>query len=579
MFYIAISIISLCLSLGLLLLANLYGQSLLIDAKTGSNFIVKRFLTFERIKFAPYLGKNFHKIVLVLFLITVFTSTFKLGDVPYGLNVDEAGMAYDALSIVNYGMDRYQNPYPVYFINYGDGQNAMYTYLAAFLINLFGYSKTIIRLPAVFIRLLTFIAIYFTMKTDYDKEYYQVKTLLFLLLFSICPYFIMQSRWGLESNLLVGFLTISICLLVIAVRKESTHLFFLSGVSFGLTLYTYALSYIIIPIFLFLTCIYLFYCKKIGVKQILFLFIPCFLLAIPLVLMILVNNKFISEIKGIITIPLLHFYRGSEVSFKNVFNNIYVISMMFSFDNPLYYGKQLLFNAIPYFGTVFYFLIPFFPVGILSSCQKSLKSVRNREFDIETVFLAWFLSVLFCEFLIYAPNINKTNAIFVPLFYFLANGIVIISKNLKTVLLSVIILLFLNFTLFSHYYFFQYNSDARGLFLFATDYIDIVNFSKTLNKKEIYIHNNICAQPYIYVLLENQVPPYRFSRSSFSVFNEDFEKTYIFSPPNILQNDILQSNQNSGDRVYVVFDNDHWNNIFKEYSYKRKTFGRMCVFY
>ena len=43
-----------------------------------------------------------------------------LNEVPFGLHVDEAGMAYDAFSFANWGVDRYLNSYPVYLINYGD---------------------------------------------------------------------------------------------------------------------------------------------------------------------------------------------------------------------------------------------------------------------------------------------------------------------------------------------------------------------------------------------------------------------------------------------------------------------------
>jgi len=85
--------------------------------------------------FSVFVEKNFYKLTVLLFLITAFTSVFRLGEIPYGLNVDEAGMAYDAISLVNYGVDRYLKPYPVYFINFGGGQNAMYTYLSALLIN------------------------------------------------------------------------------------------------------------------------------------------------------------------------------------------------------------------------------------------------------------------------------------------------------------------------------------------------------------------------------------------------------------------------------------------------------------
>ena len=56
---------------------------------------------------------------------------------------------HDAYCIANYGTDRYGNSNPVYMINYGGGQSALYTYLAAILIKVFGYSLTVIRIPAL----------------------------------------------------------------------------------------------------------------------------------------------------------------------------------------------------------------------------------------------------------------------------------------------------------------------------------------------------------------------------------------------------------------------------------------------
>ena len=239
--------------------------------------------------FEKLIENHFRTIVVFLFLLTVFTSLFKLGEVPYGLNVDEAGMAYDAISIVKYGTNRYLNAYPVYFKNYGGGQSAMYTYLTAILIKIFGYGTTIIRLPAVFLRLITFVSLYFIFKSEFEIDC-RKKILLPLFLFSISPYFIMQSRWGLDCNLLVGFLSVAVCILVFAIRSETFKLFFLSGVLFGLTLYTYALSYIIIPVFLLLICYYLVNIKKINLYQILSFLLPLFLLAIPLILFIFVKK-------------------------------------------------------------------------------------------------------------------------------------------------------------------------------------------------------------------------------------------------------------------------------------------------
>ena len=394
--------------------------------------------------FSVFVEKNFYKLTVLLFLITAFTSVFRLGEIPYGLNVDEAGMAYDAISLVNYGVDRYLKPYPVYFINFGGGQNAMYTYLSALLINFFGYSPAIIRIPAVALRLCSFIAIYFILKSDWKEhacQHYD-RTLIFLFLFSVCPYFIMQSRWGLESNLLVGFFTISICLLVYAIRNNDAKLFFVSGISFGLTLYTYALSYIIIPLFLFWLLIYLISLKKVKLLQVFILSVPIVILAVPLLLMILVNKGYVPEFQGIFTIPQLHFYRGDEVSFTNVIDNLYIFIAILSFDNVRIFGDQLYFNAAPYFGTVYYFSIPFFVIGIISSFKKFMQSVKKRLFDLNIVFVLWFWSVIICQLLILYPNINKSNAVFVPVFYFITEGIIRVfssCKNAKAVVLVIIV--------------------------------------------------------------------------------------------------------------------------------------------
>ena len=52
---------------------------------------------------------------------------------------------YDSYCIANYGTDRFDNSYPVYMINYGGGQSALYTYIASIFIKIFGFSLTVVR--------------------------------------------------------------------------------------------------------------------------------------------------------------------------------------------------------------------------------------------------------------------------------------------------------------------------------------------------------------------------------------------------------------------------------------------------
>lgn len=513
-------------------------------------------------KYLSFIDKYFKTIVCVIFGLTLFTSIFKLGEVPYGLHVDEAGMAYDAFCISKYGVDRYLNTYPIYLINYGGGQSAMYAYLVAFLIKLFGYSVQIIRLPAVILRLLIFVSCLFIIKDENNKN----KNIIFLFLLAIVPYFIMQSRWGLDCNLLVGFLTIAICFLIQSVKKNNnTLLLFTSGVFFGLSLYTYALSYIIVPIFLLLVCIYFIYIKKFNLKSLISLGVPIFIFAIPLMLMILINNGFINEIKGVVTIPMLKNYRGSEVSLSNIGKNLYIFLSILSFDKD----KILIYNSLPYFGTIYYFTIPFFIIGLLKCIKNFILTMKAKNFNIDVIFVFWFFSVILCQLLISAPNINKSNAIFVPVVYFSAVGIIYIINKSHQLLLPILLIFFINFGLFFNYYFYHYNDDTKYQYFFATNYLDALEYSNNLDTHTIYIENDLTAQEHIYILLYNFISPYNYAEDNIESTYNNKKITYVFGIPE-------EINTHS---VYITRNDQESLKKFEDLGFEITNFGNITVFY
>ena len=82
-----------------------------------------------------------YKNYLVLFLI--FTGflirLLMLKSLPYGLNQDEASSGYDAFALLAKGIDRNGVSFPVLFVSWGSGQNALMAYLAMPFIALFIY--------------------------------------------------------------------------------------------------------------------------------------------------------------------------------------------------------------------------------------------------------------------------------------------------------------------------------------------------------------------------------------------------------------------------------------------------------
>lgn len=88
------------------------------------------------------------------FLLAVIVRMYKISDIPYGIHIDEAGMCYDAWSLQKYHVDRWLNSFPVYLINFGDGQSSLYAYLCAIMIKVFGKGEWNIiwmRMPGVLI--------------------------------------------------------------------------------------------------------------------------------------------------------------------------------------------------------------------------------------------------------------------------------------------------------------------------------------------------------------------------------------------------------------------------------------------
>ena len=121
-------------------------------------------------------------------------------------------MAYDAYCYANYGVDRYLYPNPIYLINYGSGQSVLYMYLAALCIKILGMSITTIRLPAVILGIIMVILSYCIGKKCKNKNV----GLLFMALVAICPWHIMQSRWGLDCNLMSTLVFVGIYGIIVA---------------------------------------------------------------------------------------------------------------------------------------------------------------------------------------------------------------------------------------------------------------------------------------------------------------------------------------------------------------------------
>ena len=466
---------------------------------------------FEKIKNQKYI---WWALIGLAAVVTIFMHTYKLCEIPFGLNVDEAGAAYDALNIARYGVDRWLNPYPVYFTNYGDGQNALYIYMTAVLIKLFGVSKLVIRASMV---IASFIGAYYIF--GYSTHAYEGRHVnaICMMLYAIIPVFTMTQRFGLESHLMLAAGIASVYFLARAMETGQIRYYIGAGIVCGITLYTYALAYIVLPICLVILVIYGIRIKAFNWKRVVAFVLPLVVLATPLILVQLVNMFDLPEFQiGPFTITKLITYRSDEIgtidlwqNFKNVLFNVFL------WDDRSY-------NSTPLFGNMYYISIPFIAIGFGKALVDAWHSVKEKVFHYSVPMLAWLLGQLVIGLMLTAPstpNNTRMIGIFGCLLYFLVVGLVfvwdVLHKKcwLKWSFAGVIGAAYLvGFVCFSKYYFTEFNTTAYPFnWLFFESYETLGDFVEEHEGESFLDHPTAYPMNYVYYLLEFEVNPYDFN--------------------------------------------------------------------
>lgn len=353
--------------------------------------------------------------VLVLIALSFgITRLWQLNILPFGMHMDEAGMAYDAWCLATYGVDRWLKSWPVYMTNFYSGQSSMYAFLCAGLFWVFGYSIWLVRLPAVLFSLFTLV---FGMKLA--RYIYPDDTFLSWLLgllVTFCPYFVMSGRLALDCNLMLGMSTVFLYMLATAIDTGKYWRYVVCGLAGGLLLYTYALTYLILPLFLLLVLIYVIVVRKFSFDKWLLMAIPLGLLATPLIMVQIVNYFDLPEMKlGIFTITKLPGYRVSEIgSFQLEKLGVALRS--------IFVGDGYTFDSIPGIWNLYAITVVLFVVGFASTLIQVIRMLRKRKLTLYALPLFWFLVILMIESHI-STNSYRINGIFLVVALMAVEGV------------------------------------------------------------------------------------------------------------------------------------------------------------
>lgn len=361
--------------------------------------------------------------VIAILLAASCLRLIMLGEYPRGTYTDEAYGAYIAWGLLTEGIDDRGYSFPVYFIAWGSGMNALYPYLGMLFFRLFGVSLVTFRLPQALFGILGIGALYTLCKELFGKR----AALFYAFVLTVNPWHIMMCRFGLESNLAPNMFLIGLMFLILGLRRKNGYLI-PSAVFFGLTLYCYALTWLIIPIF-FISAI-LFCWKWIPPKRISWLFVSIlFIMALPLLLFLAINYGLLPEIRTpFLSIPKLTGFRGGELSPSNIVKNLRAVVQITIFEQGD--GQELLSSTLT--GSYYFFTAPFILLGVIIHIYTLFRHYKNGKNSLSILFPAWLVSAGIVSMVNYLPTMIHINMLHIPIIFYGAYGIYRLSEILRS---------------------------------------------------------------------------------------------------------------------------------------------------
>lgn len=363
-------------------------------------------------------------IVLVLILLAgCLVRLAALDKSPLGLHQDEAYSAYNAWSVMHYGVDSYGYVRPVYYTVWGSGMNVLYSWLTMPFLALLGTTVQAIRLPQAILGCLSIPVVY-----GLGKEMLDARTgLLFAGILAINPWHIQQSRFGLESALAVPCFLFSMYFLCRYLNGKRRSVW---GAAFfaGLTLYSYALTWILVPGVLIL-CLIFFRKRFCFDRRLLGAALLLFGMAVPLLLFLAVNFDWIPEIRtGVFSVPKLPALRTGEMelslsAFKRRF--LWLVAMLWAQHDDMWWITS------ETAGSYYYISTPFILIGLLWHMKLLIDRVRKKRALPLTFLMAIWFAVAFAEgCCIDLAKYHKVNYLHIPVIFYGCLGIICVLKLL-----------------------------------------------------------------------------------------------------------------------------------------------------
>lgn len=354
-----------------------------------------------------------------ILLVGILIRCIRFGQVPCGVNQDEAMAAVDAWALSKYGTDRYGVLFPVHFSAWQVSQmSVLLSYCMIPFLKIWGLQDIAVRLPMLLVSCGSIVLMYLVGKEVFSRR----MGLILMALTAVNPWHFMQSRWSLDCNLFPHVFLLAFYLLLVGLRKHKY--LYLSMIFFGLTFYCYGIAvYSVIP-FLVVFAAWCLWKKQLKPGQIVWCVCIFGVTALPEILVMAINFFGWETIET----PLFTMsrfpesVRGNDILFLNfslgqLLRNIWAMVSHVFLQLPDY-----VFNALPQFGPLYHISIPFIGIGIVTFTKRLF---QEKDKVLQTRCLAvwgFFLTGIWVGLITYEVNINRINIIFYPLIMLCAYG-------------------------------------------------------------------------------------------------------------------------------------------------------------
>lgn len=519
-------------------------------------------------------GKTTRIILIILILFFTALRVFRFGTIPGGVHMDGAMAAVDGKALATYGTDRFGTKLPAHFYAWGFGQmSVLSSYCMIPFIKLFGLNTVTMRLPILIASILGTVAVFFIVRSLLSLD----AGLVAALMVAVNPWHFMQSRWEIDCNMFPHMFIVGLVFLISGLRKRP--LIFVSMLFFALCMYSYGVSFYMVPVFLLTAAIVLIRLKLVKVWQVLCAAALYFLVSFPIYGTIFINALG----KETISLPFvtMQYFPDSVRSndmllfckdpgkqfFLNIRSYIEVVILQKS--------DYRIWNSIEDFGTLYLCSIPLVITGFGICSYKAFKEKDTITKAINILLLAYAVCSFLTGILINDVNINRINIVHYLSIIFMSVGIyhLISWKKMFTFIISTIYgVLCLVFFLF---YFSVW--PARIKVWFNADFLEALAYADTIDFDKCYItpdtqYDGSANVSEILTLfaLDIDAEYFQGKTDAFDNRNIPYKERYIYSNP------VEKKPGNDGNTVYIMRIENLGGYDFSNRTYK--DFGRFRVY-